>query len=95
MRKTLGYIPVEQDEVIADVKKETDVKHIDGQWFKLAEVFLPGVPKNDNERINNLVTKEPDEEFDEEGRLIAVQTKCGRITMDYSKDEPKTIKQKV
>lgn len=46
MKKTLGYIPIEKGD---DPTKETVVT-IEGQTFKLAEVWIPGV----NEAMTDL-----------------------------------------
>ena len=43
MRKLLGYIPLDPEESHLALMKTDDVKQIDGTWFKLAEVWIPGV----------------------------------------------------
>lgn len=44
MRKLLGYIPLDPGEDRVALSKETDVVYIDQQWFKLAEVWIQGIP---------------------------------------------------
>lgn len=44
MRKLLGYIPLDPEEHHIQLSKLTDVIKIEGQWFKLAEVWIPGTP---------------------------------------------------
>jgi hypothetical protein len=43
MRKMLGYIPLDPSEDHFVIAKETDVIKIEDQWFKLCEVWIPGV----------------------------------------------------
>lgn len=43
MRKLLGYIPLDPGEDQFAIAKETDVIKIEDQWFKLTEVWIPGV----------------------------------------------------
>ena len=65
MKKLLGYIPLEKDEDRNVVAKETDVICIENNWYKMAEVWVPGVamgtdlwekthfrPKEGEERTN-------------------------------------------
>lgn len=70
MRKTIGYIPLDPGEVHTEVAKTTEVMFYEGTWLKLAEVWIPGVAHRD-----------PDEERDEEGRVLSVKTKCGSISL--------------
>jgi len=53
MRKKLGYIPIDPDEDLEALKSETEIIKLDGQWFKLADVWVPGVANvQSNENIN-------------------------------------------
>lgn len=52
MKKILGYIPLEEGEEVEQVSRETFVMKIENQWFKVAEVWVPGVavqPKKQRE----------------------------------------------
>ena len=54
MKKILGYIPVEAEEIVVQVMKETEVKKIEGAYFKLAQVWIPGVANNPKPKENRI-----------------------------------------
>lgn len=71
MRKLLGYIPLDPGEDHVTISKETDVVKIEEQWFKLTEVWIPGVK---NEKLY-FSPKDDKDEFCKN---------CGRIESRHS-----------
>lgn len=82
MRKLLGYIPLDPGEDHIAIAKETDVVKIEQQWFKLAEVWIPGVALVPTHCGNVEVKTKPDE-FTANPENTRVCINCGKTRAEH------------